>query len=149
MALLVDAVNYQTSFGFRILRDGVTVNPAPARRITIPIPGVEGELYQGLELGARPLSVRGIITGTSQADMYTKLLALEADLIGSFGTAPANFLSPTRLERTVTIENFGGKKFPNCSYDGIDIDYVGPRLLSFVCVLTIKFVQSRPFTVAV
>lgn len=149
MSLIVDSTNYETSYGFKILRDGVTVNPAPARRVTIQIPGVEGELYQGLELGPRPIQVRGVVVGTTQADMYTKLISLEADLIGSFSSAPANFLSPTRVERTVTIENFGGKKFPNCSYDSIDIDYVGPRGITYVCVLTIRFIQSRPFTTAV
>jgi len=149
--LLVNATDLDSTYGFKITSDGVTLGAAPARRITIPIPGIEGELYQGLELGPRPILIRGVIVGTNQADMYTKLIGMEGVLVvasGSFGTAPASFVSPTRAEFTLTIPTFGGKKFPNCSYDGMDIEYVGPRILTRVCFVTIKFVQSRPFTVA-
>lgn len=150
--LLWDAVDLQTTYGFTILKDGVTVNTPQVRRITIPIPGVEGEIYQGTELGPRPIQIRGVLVGTNQADMYTKLIGLEGALFvanGSFGAAPANNVSPARAEKTLTIPTFGGRKFPNCSCDGIDIEYSGPRLLSYICVLTLRFVQSRPFTVAV
>lgn len=135
------------SYGFYIAKDGVSIGFAPSRRITETIPGIDGELYINTELDPRPISIRGVIIGTSQSDMYTKLLALDALVTGSFNTTPdANFISPTRTEFSVTVPSFGSKKFANCSFAGGEIEYLGPRALTWYAVLTLRFVQSRPFT---
>lgn len=149
--LLINATDVEgASYRFYIAKDGVTVGFAPSRRITETIPGTDGEWYINTELDPRPISIRGVIIGTSQSDMYTKLLALDALVTGSLNTTPdANFISPSRAEFTLTIPSFGSKKFANCSFAGGEIEYLGPRVLTWYAVLTLRFVQSRPFTTAV
>lgn len=142
--LIWGTTDFYTTYGFTIAKGGVTVYAAPVRRNTIPIPGIDGELYQGIEMLPRPIIVRGFIQGSSQTDMYTKFFGLEAELIGSFSSAAPNYLAPSRPEKTLTIPNFGGKKFATCSYDGMEIDYPGSRLLTHMCALVIRFVQSHP-----
>lgn len=148
--LIVNSTDLQSSYGFYIARDGVSVGFAPSRRIVETIPGVDGELYFNTELDARPISIRGVVVGTSQSDMYTKLINIDAVFTGSLGTTPdANFISPARAEFTLTIPSFGSKKFANCSFAGGEIEYLGPRILTWYAILNLRFVQSRPFTTSV
>lgn len=145
--VLIDSTDLSTSYGFKVLRDGVTANPAPARRVSVTVPGIDGEKYINVEAGPRPISIRGVIQGSSQSDMYTKIFTLEALLFGSFGSGAA--ASPARTEVTITVPNFGSRKFANCSYDGMEIEYIGPREKTAICVVTLKFIQSVPRMAAV
>ncbi len=143
----IDSTDISSSYGFKVLRDGVTANPAPARRVNVTAPGIDGDKYINVEAGPRPITIRGVIQGTSQSDMYTKIFGLEAMLLGSFGSASAT--TPARAEFTITVPNFGSIKFGNCSYDGMEIEYVGPREIATVCIVTIRFIQSVPRITAV
>lgn len=151
MGMKWGTIDFETTYNFKISADGFDLQAPEVRHEFMVIPGIDGIRDFNAELGARSIVVRGVIIGTSNSDMYTKLIGLENELLGTLSaTTDANFIAPTRALKDLTIPSFGSKKFPNCRCIGWRIlKYFGKRILCKELELEIRFLQTRPFTVAV
>lgn len=146
------STDLQTSYGFVIERNGLIANPPEPIHHSTRVPGRDGAVFQGTDLAEPLFSIRGIINGTSNDDLQTKLKGLVNELSGAWAAHPnagSGYTAPTRAVKTLTIPKFGPstdlRKFPNCSYNGMTVDkFVQPRYLTIGVQVTIKFIQWNP-----
>lgn len=147
--LIFGTTDFKTSFNLEVTV--FDAPPATVREVFEVIPGQDGHDDINDYLEPRLITVEGFISGSSNADLMTKLINLEAEFYGSYGATPdPNFIAPTRAAKDLRAPgDFGGRKFPNCRYRSMTVKFPGDkRTLATACSLVIRFKQSRPFTVA-
>ena len=144
-------VDLESTYNFKVIGEGgYDFRPARMRINKVTIPGQDGDFYLGATLDVRPITVVGFMEGSSHSDLVTKLIGLDGELCGSFGTTPdANYIAPARALKTLVIPNFGTETFTNCQYqDTIRVDWPGGRFeIATWAVIGVVFLQMRPFTV--
>ena len=146
------STDFESTYSFVVERDGFIINgPEPIHQYE-QVPGEDGAEILGTYLAPPNITLRGIISGTSNDDLQTKLRALINELCGSWAPHPnagTGYNAPARPGKDLTIPKFGPaaslRKFPKCSYNGYSVDkFVQPRYLTVAVQVTVKFIQSRP-----
>jgi hypothetical protein len=148
MAMIWAGTDLQATYKFYLSLDGFDLQAPEVRHEFMVIPGIDGVRDFNLEFGMRIITVRGMIIGSSNADMYANLVDLEGGLFGSLAASGSGtFVSPARALNTMIIEDIDNKKFQNCRVIGWKVlRYFGPRVTAKILELELKIAQVRPFT---
>lgn len=151
MGMIFGTTDYETTYKFYIARDGVEVQAPETRHSFVIVPGIDGVRDYNLALSPRTITVTGHIIQTTNANLMSSLISMEADLLGSLSSSSSpTYETPYRSLKDLILPNFSSKKFPNCRCVSWRIvKFFGPRTLATICTVEIKFLQTRPFTSSV
>ena len=147
MGLVFGTTDLETTYGFQIIPNGVDVPGARYNPVVVKIPGKHGVV--GIDHVAQPrrITISGIIQGTSQSDLQSKIEGLSDELAAGIATQPTSDQTSGYTEKNLQIPGFT-RKFP-CVYESMEVEYIGSRMAPGVKVarVTLTFYQSIPKTV--
>lgn len=147
MGVVWGASDWESNYNFKLLSPGgVKIGPTPVEIISEHIAGTDGNRYFNAELMPRQIVLRGIMSAANQATLWSNLVDLEDEVIGSLVESdnPSTYASPTRTEKSLTIPGHTGV-YNHCVGTTFEFEEVGDRMLDATVIITVTITQNRPF----
>ncbi|RMD51981.1 hypothetical protein D6827_00985 [Candidatus Parcubacteria bacterium] len=144
MGLVWGTTDFETSFGFKIKKNGVKINQIRMNHTMINIPGLVGVKLVDSQPTTRTISITGYIIAVSNSDLMTKINSM-SDELGA-GWTPNNPVAGGTTSVVTKDLSIPGLTYKfECAFNGIfNVEFIGPSTLTDTAQIQIEFIQVTP-----